>query len=188
MAEKSIGNSNYSDLKKSIHTYSDNEVIIILKKRKQIAVKEAINRGLINSDQDLYAKEFNEEVVKSTLFPKINTERNRNKIRKSIARGLLIAGTIPAVWGVFGINEGRFFEGILLILLGAIWIYASAHLMRSVSLKMIKLVFIMLLASVAYIVKLILEMKNLAAMDFVIPIVLVSFVTYGLLYIRKLSD
>ncbi len=195
MTDKSIENSNYSDFRKSIPEYDDDEIITILKKRKQyqpeaaeIAVQEAIKRGLIHSDQDLFSKEFQQETVKPSLFPTINKERNRNKIRKSIARGLLIVGSIPTVWGIFKISENSFYEGILLILLGAIWIYGSAQLMRSVSSKITNLLFLMLFASVAYIVKLILGMKNLSAMDFVIPIILVLLVAYGLLFIRKLND
>lgn len=195
MAEKSIANSNYSDFRKSIPKYSNDEIITILKKRKQyeaevvdIAVQEAIKRGLIHSDQDLFSKEFQHEIAKSSLFPRINNERNRIKISKSIARGLLIMGTIPAVWGIFTISENNLYEGILLILLGGIWIYASARLMRSISSKMINLLFLMVLASVVYTIKLILGIKNLNAMDIVIPVVLITFVTYGLLFLSKLKD
>jgi hypothetical protein len=50
------------------------------------------------------------------------------------------------------------------------------------------LLFLMLSASVVYLVKLFFGMKNLVLMDFVSPVVLFLFIFYGLLFIRKLQD
>jgi hypothetical protein len=195
MTEKSIVNSNKPDFQQTIPNYSDEEILKILKKRKQYqpeaaeqAIKEAIKRGLIHSEQDLFADEFKEKPTKVLLFPKIKKEQNRNDIRKSIARVLLLVGAAPAIWGVFKIVESSFAEGVVLILLGGIWMYASAQIMRAFNTKMINLLFLMLSASVVYLVKLFFGMKNLVLMDFVIPVVLFLFIVYGLLFIRKLQD
>ncbi len=194
MFKKSIVETNKSDFRSSIPNYSDEEILTILKKRKQyqheaatLAIREAIKRGLINSEQDLFSENFQEQPSKSFLFPIIIDNKHKDKIRKSISRILLITGSIPMVWGILEITKSKLTEGVLLILLGAVWIYASAQLMKSVQLKMVNLLFVMLVASVAYIVKILLEMKGLVIMDYFIPIILLSLITYGLLFIRRLK-
>jgi len=187
--------ANNKDFWTDIPEYSDDEIIKILKKRKlyqveaaNLAIQEAIKRGLIHSEQDLFKEDFNEINTTIKLFPIIEKEENRIKIRKSIGRVLLIVGAIPVIWGVIKLANNSFFEGLLLILLGSIWIFAAAKIMRGVVLKMVNLLFIMLAASIAYVVKLFVEMKGFKLMDFVIPVIMVSFITYGLLFIKKLYD
>lgn len=194
MFKKSIAKTNKSDFRSSIPNYSDEEILTILKKRKQyqpeaatLAIQEAIKRGLINSEQDLFSEKFQEKPSEFYLLPIIIDDKNKNKIRKSISRILLIVGVIPVVWGVMLFTKSNSVEGVLLVLLGAVWIYASAQLMRSVQTKMVNLLFVMLVASVAYIVKIMLEMKGLVIMDYFIPVILFSFITYGLLFIRRLK-
>jgi len=186
---------NNTDFRDSIPEYSDEEILKILIKRKQyqpeaadLAVQEAIRRRLINSEQDLFEEEFQETPASFQLFPFIEKKEIRIKIRKSIARALLIVGVIPFVWGVLKITESNLFEGILLILLGGIWIFAAGQIMSGVVSKMVGLLFVMLFASVAYIVKLFLGMKGLSVMDFAVPVILVLFITYGLLFIKRLRD
>ncbi len=194
MFKKSIVKTNKSDFRSSIPHYSDEEILTILKKRKQyqleaatLAIQEAIKRGLINSEQDLFSEKFQEKPSEFYLLPIIIDDKNKNKIRKSISRILLIVGVIPVVWGVMLFTKSNSVEGVLLVLLGAVWIYASAQLMRSVQTKMVNLLFMMLVASVAYIVKIMLGMKGLVIMDYFIPVILFSFITYGLLFIRRLK-
>ena len=137
-----------ADFWSAIPQYSDEEVLKILKKRKlyqveaaNLAVKEAIKRGLINSEQDLFDEEFKEEKISMKLFPTIEKEENKNKIRKSISRVLLIVGALPVTWGVIKITDTILFEGLLLISLGIIWMYAAAQIMRGIVSKMVNLLF-----------------------------------------------
>ncbi len=194
MVENTIAKTNKSDFRSSIPNYSDEEILVILKKRKQyqpeaaeLAVQEAIKRRLINSEQDLFSEKFQEKPSKFRWFPIINDDKNNDKIRKSIARVLLITGAVPTVWGVLEISKSVSVEGVLLVILGAVWIYISVQLMRVVQERMVNLLFILLAAAVAYIVKLFIGMKGLVVMDFVIPGVLFLFITYGLLFIRRLK-
>ena len=193
MVKKSI-KINKPGFRSLIPNYSDEEILTILKKRKHyqseaadLAIQEAIKRGLINSEQDLFSEKFQDNSSKSQLFPEIIDDLHKEKIRKSISRILLIIGVIPVVWGVLEITKSELAEGVLLIILGAVWIYASAQLMKSVQLKMVNLLFVMLAASVVYIVKILLGMKGLIVMDYFIPIILLSLITYGLLFIRRLK-
>lgn len=195
MTNKSIGNSNKSDFRTLMLGYSNEEILNVLKKRSlyqpeaaRFAIKEAIKRGLIYSEQDLFSDEFKEMPSKFTIFPKVEDDSAQNRIRVSIARILLIIGVVPIIWGGLKINESNLIEGILLILLGSIWIYASAQLMRALDPKMVNLLFVMLLASVIYVIKLFFGMRNLVIMDFAIPVILCLLIMYGLFFIRRLQN
>ena len=193
MIEKSNVNSNQAEFYSAIPDYNNEQLINVLKKRTQyqkeareIAIREAIKRGIINSEQDLFAKEFNDKPQKFSIFPVIDSDDNRNKIRKSIARVLLIIGSLPVVWGVIRIVDNELFEGILLSILGCIWIFASIKLLKKMDLQKVFLLFVMLFLSVVYIVKLFFTIKTPTAMDYLIPAILYSLVIYALLLLRKL--
>jgi len=195
MDKKSKADSNTKDFKDLIPEYNDQEILSILKKRKQyqseaseLAIKEAIKRGLINSEQDLMAEEFDEPGTSFQLFPTIHRSKNRTKIRKSIGRALLITGIIPVVWGFLKVSESILIEGIIVIVLGGFWLYASAQIMRGIVSKMVNLLFVLMIASIIYIVRLMLELKGLRVMDFAVPVILFFLITYGLLYVKKLSQ
>ena len=195
MDKKSKEEAYGKDFKNMIPEYSDQEILNILKKRKQyqmeaaeLAIREAIKRGIINSEQDLMAKEYNESATSFKLFPTIHRDKNKIKIRKSIGRALLITGVIPVVWGVLKISESNLPEGIILILLGGFWLYASAQIMRGKVAKMVNLLFILLIASMIYVLQILMGMKGLKIMDYSIPVILLLLITYGLLFVKKLEE
>ena len=186
--------SNQSDFRTLFPQYNDEEIINVLKKRKQyqkeaaeFAIEEAIKRGLIHSEQDLFAEEFQEKVAIFSIFPTIENDRNRTKIRKSVARILLILGSIPVVWGAIRIVDSNILEGILLIILGSIWIFAATKLLKELNMQKVYIMFVMLTVSLIYTIKLFISLKNPVLMDFLIPVTLYSFAVYGLLFIRSLK-
>ncbi len=194
MTDKSREQTNKTDFRSSIPEFSDEQIIAILKKRSQyeneaaeLAIQEAIQRGLIHSEQDLFSEEFQEKESGFSLFPVINRDEIKNKTRKSIARVLLIIGAVPAVWGLLKAFEGLFAEGVLLFLPATIWVYGSFLLMRKIDIKIVNLLFILLASSLIYIVKIFIEMRGLVAMDYVIPAVFYSLIFYGLLFLRRLK-
>jgi len=173
---------------------SDEELLAILKKRKQyqpeaaqVAINEAIKRGLIHSEQDLFSEKYQQNSSGYLLFPAIENERARNKTRKSIARILLLAGATPVIWGAIKVLEDQLYEGVLLIVLGGVWMFAASKQFKSVDVKSIYLLSLLLAAAVAYIAKIIAGLQNPVFMDFLIPSLLLLFFIYGLVYIRRLG-
>lgn len=192
MAGKS--NSIKADFRTTIPEYSDEEILNILRKRKmyqpeaaEMAVQEAIKRGLIHSEQDLFDKDFQAKPMKFLLFPTIEDEKIQIKIRKSISRGLLISGVIPTIWGFLKLYDGKTIEGGILAILGILWIYFSAKLIRKANLSIVNSLFALLLLSVIYIVKLLLNSGTFIFMDVFIPAVIYGLIAYGLLFIRRLN-
>src|SRR5690554_6288827 len=99
MTEKSKGSKNISkpDFKEVMGKLNDESLTEVLRKRNlyqpeaaRSAIDEAIRRGLINSEEDLLSEKYRIQPLKTRLFPEIENEHLRVKIRKSISRSLLI--------------------------------------------------------------------------------------------------
>ena len=194
MREKSTHKKRKSDYRALIPEYNDNEILEILKKRNyyepeaaELAIKEAIKRGLIYSENDLVAEEFRMEPLRFKLFPPIEKDHQKEKIRKSIARALVITGVIPVVWGFIRINDGIKFEGSILVLLGAIWIFLSSRIFSRVTPEIIRMLFVILAVSVIYVAKVLVSFRSIVFMDVFIPVVLFGFIVYGLIFITRME-
>jgi hypothetical protein len=186
----------YNDYKKLIPELPDEEIVYILKRRsyyqeqaRELAISEAIKRGIINSEQDLFSDEYHVKPVNFSLFPSIEDKKNREKITKSIARVLLICGVLPFVWGIIRLNFGALTEGIVLIIFGATWIFCAARIMLKYRKENVLILYLLLFISCAYFIKIILLKKGtFIFMDIFIPVVLYLFIVYGLLFLGKLNS
>ena len=182
------------DYQQIIPQNSDEEIINILKKRKLyqkeavgIAIQEAIRRGLIHSEQDLFAPEFETPKIEKSFFPQIENKTAQEKLVKSIARSLLIVGLIPAAWGIIKIIMGNYLEGIILTLGGILWFYFSMLVLKQYSKRLLQSLFLLLLMAVFYVIKLFLLLPSFVFMDVFIPVILISFIAYGLLFLHRLN-
>jgi len=195
MTEKSSEENQVPEFKRIIANYTDEELRKVLKKRKlyqndaaEFAIEEAIKRGLIFSEQDLFAREFQHEPEKFTLFPAIENEKARKKFMKSIARSLIILGALPMILGGIKIFETQSLEGILIFIFGALWSFISFQLMRSVKLNHIILMYFLLVIAIGYVVKIFVSAGYVKIADILIAAVAVGFVAYGIGFLNKLKD
>jgi hypothetical protein len=195
MTEKSSEENQVPEFKRIIANYTDEELRKVLKKRKlyqndaaEFAIEEAIKRGLIFSEQDLFAREFQHEPEKFILFPAIENEKARKKFMKSIARSLIILGALPMILGGIKIFETQSLEGILIFIFGALWSFISFQLMRSVKLNHIILMYFLLVIAIGYVVKIFVSAGYVKIADILIAAVAVGFVAYGIGFLNKLKD
>ena len=194
MSEKSTGKERKSDFKTLIPEYSDEEILDILKKRNyyqpeaaDLAIKEAIKRELIYSEQDLVAEKFRVKPMRYSLFPSIEKENQKERIRKSIARVLFIAGVLPTVWGFVRFFGSVKLEGSILISFGFLWIFLSSRLFRKAEPLTVRGLFILLALSVIYIVKILNGPGSIVFMDVFILIFIYALVIYGLVFLMKIG-
>ncbi|HKL31261.1 MAG TPA: hypothetical protein VJ919_01935 [Tangfeifania sp.] len=195
MQEKSKTETNNSDLQEIFNKHTDEQILEILKKREHyqpeavdVAVKEAISRKLIHSEQDLFSPEFSPEPLKRKLIPEIHREKNKNRIRKSLGRSLLIAGVLPLIFGFVRYNSGQLFEGIGILVFGLTWMFLSAQIIRKGSKSVIHLLLGIAFASLIYVGYLFADSKSVIFMDVFIIAVLYLLVFYGLFFVRKLVE
>jgi hypothetical protein len=195
MTEKSSEENQIPEFKRIISNYTDEELRKVLKKRKlyqndaaEFAIEEAIKRGMIFSEQDLFAREFQHEPEKFTLFPAIENEKARKKFMKSIARSLIILGGLPMILGGIKMFETQSIEGILIFIFGAMWSIVSFQIMRSVKISNIILMYFLLVMAIGYLVKIFVSAGYVKFTDILIATVAVGFVAYGIGFLNKLND
>ena len=197
MMEKSNDENQIPEFKQIIAGYTDDELRKVLKKRKlyrkeaaDFAIQEAIRRGIIYSEQDLFAKEFKHEPEKFTLFPTIENEKARVKFKKSISRSLFILGALPMVWGGIKIYEIQSLKGILMFVFGAVWSLTSFQLMRSAKLnpKLIYFMFLLAILAFGYLVKIFISSHYINSIDVLISSIAVGFVFYAIGFLGKMKD
>ncbi len=166
--------------------YSDAEIIAILKKREhyqpdaaETAIREAIKRGIIHSEQDLLAEEYRATVPRFTLFPLPENERGKQKLGNSLLRILIISGVIPLIQGFVKIRGYETGEGVLMIVTGLAWI-TLAWLLHKTGKTWIAYVMLAVLAcSIVYTVNHFTGKSLIKSMD----LFLLAFVHVLLLYI-----
>lgn len=193
--EKSNNENQVPEFKQIIAAYSDEEIRKVLKKRKlyqkeaaDFAIQEAIRRGIIYSEQDLFAAEYKPEPEKFSIFPIIENEKVRHKFKKSIARSLLILGALPLVLGGIKIFETQSLEGIFMFIFGVAWSLSSFKLMSTVNTKLIYFMFFLLILAAVYPVKMFILSPSLNSIDLLITILAFGSVFYGIGFLGKLKD
>ncbi len=153
----------------------------------QLAVEEAIKRGIINSEQDLLAEEYKVEEITFSWFPKVEDEINRTKIRKSIARSFVLGGVIPLVFGLVKMNNGTAIEGSLMLAFGLLWIFCSSQLIKFYQEIFVRILIAGSLLALTYILKQLIPSGNSVFMDYFIAVVLFVLINYGLLFLHKIN-
>lgn len=194
MPEISKANGINSDFENTMGSLNDEQLKEVLKKRKlyqpeaaQAAIKEAIKRELIHSEEDLVKTEFRAKPLKKRLFPEIENKKIRVKIRKSLARGLLLSGILPLIYGVVRMNAGFANEGTLILLFGVVWMGISAWLIRQYSKTAISILFGLTGLSAIYSVFLLGSQHRFVFMDKFIVVTLFALIAYGLTYLLRLK-
>ncbi len=175
--------------------YGDEEIREMLKKRNlynpdvaQMAVAEALQRGIIHSEQDLVAREYRIQKLRFRLFPDIENEEIKERLIRSLSRGVLLTGVFPVIYGFLKIAENKWPEALLLIIPGAIWIVSMGLLMHKYNRKLISIILGMAGMSAFYVVNLLLHVKPLQFMDLFVAVVVYGIIFYSLLYIRSLCN
>ncbi|HZH71929.1 MAG TPA: hypothetical protein VFD91_05525 [Mariniphaga sp.] len=181
---------NYQTLIKEME---DAQLKEVLRRRKlyqkdaaRIAVEEALRRELIYSEEDLYAPEYNYEPSRMGLFPTIESPKNRNKIRKSIARSLILAGILPAIWGVVRLKSGFETESLMILIFGIVWMGTSAILFMKYNKFAVGILFGLLTGSAAYVVYYLSRVQQVVFMDLLISVVMYLLILYGLMFVLKI--
>lgn len=174
--------------------YTDEEILEILRKHKDYqdraiieAVKIAIDRKLINSEQDLMSPDFQYSKSKRfTLFPDIENAYHRNRVIYSIFRYLYVLSLLPIIYGGLKYAEGNSAHTIGGLLIGATWFVFSILLSRTKKPVFFVFLFAMLFLVVASIGSHIVKTGNLQSMDMMILLIALLLSSYLLFYLRKL--
>lgn len=184
-----------ADFRKDIPEYSDERIIEILKRRDHyqqeaanLAIEEAIKRGIIFSEQDLFAEEYKVADVEFSLFPHLKKAENKHRIRKSLSRSMVILGILPVVYGLMQMNKEHHFVGGLILILGGLWMFCSAQLIKEYRKIFIQGLFILATLAMAYVYSKLFSTTGLILFDYFLPGILFLLLSYALLLLRKVGE
>ncbi|WP_320113161.1 hypothetical protein [Draconibacterium orientale] len=180
------------DFREDIPNYSDEQLKEVLKLRDhyqpeaaQLAIQEALKRGIIHSEQDLFSEEYRCHEMRFSLFPKIKKDRNRIKIRRSIARSMVICSVLPVVFGLIEMKNGSRWEGAGILLFGLLWLFCSAQLIKVFHVLFIRCLMSGTVLGVLYIFYRLISSQTTVSMDFFLVLVLAGLIFYGLIFMLK---
>lgn len=119
--------------------FSDSQIKEILRNHKNYqepavtaAVKIAIERELIHTEQDLMAPEYQSKPTDdSILFPEITNAFHYKKVVASIFRLMFFLSLLPIIFGVLKYAEGQLNMTILSVGLGLIWLIITYLLFKT---------------------------------------------------------
>jgi len=172
----------------------DNEIIDILRRRKDYqenainaAIKIAIERQLIQNENDLFGPEFQYPGKNpSLLFPLATKEYQRDKIIGSIFRFLYLLSLLPIIFGIMKFVEGEFSFGFIGTLVGIIWFIFSFILSKKrdkLFLYFLLITFFLVSCSVGWNI---LSQSRVIIVDIFVYLLGVLLTFYMLLFLKKL--
>ena len=174
--------------------YSDQQIKEILKNHKNYqeaavnaAVKIAIERELIHTEQDLMAPEYQSiSPEKWTLFPPISIAHHYKRLVASIFRILFITSLIPIIFGILKYAEGQMSLTFLGVGLGLTWLALTFILLKTRKLIILLFQVALLLLAFIFLGNRILSQEVLLVTDIAFLVAGVLLLLYLLLYLKKL--
>lgn len=175
-------------------SFTDNEILDILKKRKdyqdlavEAAIKIAIERKIIFSEQDLFSPDF--DSIKSNvsiIFPEISNEYQRQRLISSIFRFIYVISFLPLVYGFLKYAEGQLLLAFLGIIIGVIWFILSIILSKTRKKFIFILLFIILIAISLFAGMQVIDNPSFHYLDLFVLIIGTILPAYLLLLLRRL--
>jgi hypothetical protein len=187
-----IDENSFEDKYKEI---SDEEIVSILKYREhfqpkafQAALKIAIERGLINSTEDLAREEFApHKLPPRSIFPLGTSKAYTFAIFKSLCRIFYGIGLLPLVFGVFKIVGRDYYNGALSLLIAAILFFIANRLEKTLNPLFAKIILFINIPVAASAVFFLFSREQNSKMDTFAVAVIVMVLLYVSLYLYKLS-
>lgn len=173
---------------------NDEQLLDILRNQKDYqenarnaAVKIAIERQLINSEDDLFSSEFQHtNESKMTAFPTVENELNAKRLTGSIFRVLFIMSVIPLIYASLKFAGGMINQAIIGGIAGIMWISGIFLLKKTRNTLYLIPLFGLLVLAASYTALQIIELKPVKMTDIVILTIVILLVAYFLIYAKLL--
>jgi hypothetical protein len=174
--------------------YTDTQILEILRNQKgyqesarNAAVKIAVERQLIHSEQDLLSPEFQKSKNTGlTLFPQMTSFYHHQRLLGSIFRFLYVLSFLPVVYGFLKYAEGFVDQTILGVSVGVVW-FLLIFLLKKTEKPVILLplfgILIFVGASVTFKIA---ANHPVLILDFVVLIIGILLTVYFLFLVKKL--
>jgi len=174
--------------------FSDQQIKDVLKNHKNYqekavsaAIKIAIERELIHSEQDLLSPEFQSQIkLGLSFFPEINIVYQYKKVVASIFRILFFASLIPIIFGVLKYAEGQLNMTFMGVGLGLIWLTLTFILFKTRKLIVLYLQILLLMLVFLILGYRLFYQEIFRVTDIAVLVIGTLMLIYLLLYLKKL--
>ena len=151
------------------------------------AVKIAIERELIHTEQDLMAPEYQVSPSEGwTFFPEITNAFHHKKMVSSIFRVLFFASLLPIVYGMMKYSEGHLPMTYLGVGMGLAWLGLTIVLLKTEKLIVLFFQVVILLSVFVFVGNRLFRRHMVQSSDVLIWVIGTMVLLYLLLYLRKL--
>jgi len=157
------------------------------KNARDAAMEIAIDRGLIHSEDDLLAKEFQQSNYSGNkVFPSSNNEIQAQRVSSSVFRILFIIAIIPFIFTFIKSSGGQLNQAIGAGIIGAFWL-AFVFLFKKSGLQIyLYALFVLLLVVASFSMFQIIARKPLKIADLFVLVLGTILVTYFLIFAKQL--
>ncbi|HAH23042.1 MAG TPA: hypothetical protein DCL77_04645 [Prolixibacteraceae bacterium] len=174
--------------------FSNQQIKDILKNHKDYqesavtaAVKIAIERELIHTEQDLLGPEYQSQMsYKWSVFPEIHNAYLYKRVRASIFRVLFFASLIPTIYGVMKYAEGQFNMTYLGVGAGLTWFLLTFILFKTEKLVVLFLQVVMIILVFFILGYWLLSQHYFQTTDIAVLVIGTMVLLYLLFYLKKL--
>lgn len=174
--------------------YSDSEILDVLRDHKNyqenaidMAVKIAIERQLINSEQDLFAPEFQKQSSTSFgLFPEIKAVYHRERVAASIFRFVFLMALVPVIGGTLKYAEGNINYAWIGWGTGVLWFLLSLAFRQTKKKAFVVLLIILLVLASSVALWQLIGRESFLFLDLAIWIIATLLPLYLLVYLARL--
>lgn len=176
--------------------YTDTQILEILRNQKgyqesarNAAVKIAVERQLIHSEQDLLSPEFQKSKNTSlTLFPQMTSFYHHKRLLGSTFRFLYVLSFLPVIYGFLKYAKGFIDQTILGVCVGAVWFLLIFLLKKTEKPVILLPLFGILIFVGASITFKIVANHPVLILDFVVLIIGMLLTVYFLILLMKLMQ
>lgn len=184
-----------SPFQERYNSYNDQQLMEILRNHQEYqpaavtaAVKIAIERKLINSEQDLLAPEFQNRLEKGfSIFPKFRNELYKNNMISGAVRILYLYSILPLVYGIMSYAKGEMIQSFSGMAMAFLWL-SCCYLYFRTNKELLTAVLISFLVVVfVFTGNLILKADTFHFSDLFILVVAIVLPAYLILFYRNLK-
>lgn len=182
------------DYQEKYKQFSDAEIreILLLRnsyqeKAAQAAIQEAISRGIIQSEQDLFSEAYRQPTNQpGRFFPNIRKPEQKERILSSIYRINYILGIIPFIFAGLNYSKGEFTPCVIFAGVGIGWMFLNFRLSKTKSGLLLNLMFALVILAFAYSIYYVYILKSPQVMDFAVTVIAFLIPAYCLLFARSI--